>query len=103
MRKLRPFERAGRRLPGQSTDDALGVTLRHSFTVYELGEVEFLQIGRIGAGDYLELSADGFTVYGNALRKLVVESDGDLRLGVNVSQAADTHLAIFARSQSYNG
>ena len=68
LRRPNEFTRKGRRLPGQSSDESLGLerALQINIRVYgdaAVWDQELLQIGNIGKGDYIELGPDGIKIF----------------------------------------
>ncbi len=104
LKRAQPFSRKGRQLPGQSSDEDLGVDIRiiEKPTGAIINE-EFLQIGNVGAGRYVEVSASGVRLYTNSALHIDMQSDGDLFIGKDTGVAADTYISIFAQGQTYNG
>lgn len=105
LQKPQPFQRRDRRLPGQSSDEGLGLDRvsfieRPAATVFER---ELIQIGNMGAGQYVQIDVDGVKLYANSQLHIDLQADGDLFIGEDVSSAAGTYLAVFAEGQTYNG
>jgi hypothetical protein len=66
LRRPNQFTRSGRRLPGQSSDEDLG--LQTSFNVKVYGDAavvdwSLVQIGDVGKGNYIELGVNGIKIF----------------------------------------
>jgi hypothetical protein len=105
LRKPQPFQRKGKKLPGQSSDDDLGLDLRirvrdrPSATIINK---ELVQVGNIGAGDYIEIDADAISLFADGDLHVEIQTDGDLFIGQDVSVPGKTYFSIFANNQTYN-
>jgi hypothetical protein len=110
LKRPNPFGRRGRRLPGQSSDEELG--LERGLTIKVIGQAavidwELIQIGDVSKGDYIELGPNGISIY-NEGTKLEIWADVDgnqaqseLRIaGVDASDP-DAYIGLFATT--YNG
>lgn len=66
LRRPNQFTKRGRRLPGQSNDEELGLERSLQIKVYGAAAVieeQLIQIGDIGKGDYIELGPEGIKIY----------------------------------------
>ena len=101
----RRFTRKRGPLPGQSGDDELGLDYRirvgdqPSSTIINR---EFIQVGNVGRGDYVEIDHDSLSLYGGGDLCVDIQTDGDVFLGSDVSIPGSTHFSIFANNQTYN-
>ena len=105
LQKPRPFRRKGKKLPGQSTDDELGLDLRIRVIDRPSSTIineELVQVGNIGAGDYIEISSEGLSIFRNSVLHVSLQDDGDLFLGRDLSDPAKTEFVVFSNSQTYN-
>lgn len=81
---------------------AEGVQVREGETVYTEVAGGVVTVGDT-AGDHVHISSDGVSIRDGATVRGRWQTDGDILIGSNVGQAADTYLAIFANDQTYNG
>ena len=66
LKKLEPFKRKGRSLPGQTSDDDLGVSITFKVTEGPAAHIineELIQIGNMGAGRYVQIDASGLKLF----------------------------------------
>ncbi len=66
LKRPNPFSRGGRRLPGQSSDEELGLERR--LTIRLVGQAAVIdwtlvQIGDVSAGNYIELGPNGIRIF----------------------------------------
>ena len=106
LKRVNPFKRrSDRQLPGQSSDEELGLDLNIRIIdrppVYVINR-ELIQIGNIGAGRYAEINYEGLKLYADGKVHVDIQTDGDLFIGEDVSIPASTYLSIFANNQTYN-
>ncbi len=105
LKKPQPFRRKGKKLPGQSSDDDLGLDLRirvrdrPSATIINK---ELVRVGNIGVGDYIEIDADALSLFADGELHVEIQTDGDLFIGQDVSDPGKTYFSIFANNQTYN-
>ena len=105
LKKPQPFRRKGRKLPGQSTEDELfgeqrlRVVERSQSTIINK---ELVRVGNIGAGDFIEISSDGLSIFANSVLHVSLQENGDLFLGRDLSAPATTNFSVFSNSQTYN-
>ena len=106
LKRPNPFRRGrGGKLPGQSSEEELGLGLtiryvdRPSHTVINR---ELVRIGNIDGGRYIEIDHEGQKFYANSLVHVDIQADGDLFIGEDVSEPGKTVLSVFANSQIYN-
>ena len=110
LKRPNPFGRGGRRLPGQSSDEELG--LERGLTIRLVGQAavidwELVQIGDVSKGDYIELGPNGIKIF-NAGTEVDWWADLDggqaqseLRIaGIDASNP-DAYIGLFATT--YNG
>lgn len=105
LKSPRPFRRKKGPLPGQTSDDDLGLDLKVRFSDRPSSTIinrEFVQVGNIGRGDYLEIDHDSLSLYGDGNLCVEIETDGDLFIGSDVSAPGTTYFAIFSNNQTYN-
>jgi len=105
LQKPQPFRRKKGKLPGQSSDEEIGLDSRirrvdrPSSTIINR---EFIQVGNVGRGDYVEIDHDSLSLYGGGNLCVEIETDGDLFIGSDVSAPGTTYFAIFSNNQTYN-
>jgi hypothetical protein len=105
LKKPQPFRRKRGKLPGQSSDDDLGLDLRIRVSDHPSSTIinrEFVQVGNVGRGDYVEIDHDSLSLFGNGLLHIDIQTDGDLFIGSDISSPSTTYFAIFANNQTYN-
>jgi len=105
LKSPRPFRRKKGRLPGQSSDDELGLDLKVRYSDRPSSTIinkEFVQVGNVGRGDYVEIDHDSLSLYGDGNLCIELQTDGDLFIGSDVSSPATTYFAIFSNNQTYN-
>jgi hypothetical protein len=82
LKRPQPFKRKRGQLPGQSSDEDLGVSI--TFKVIEGGpnaaiiNEELIQIGNLGAGRYVQIDAEGM--------KLFIDETGTVQIQFNDGQ-----------------
>lgn len=105
IRRPNEFTRRGRRLPGQSSDEELG--LERGLTIRVVGQAavvdwELVQIGDVGKGDYIELGPNGITVFNEGTElKLWADVDGgqaqsELRIAGIDATNPDAYIGLVA-------
>jgi hypothetical protein len=105
LKKSRPFRGKRGPLPGQSSDVDLGLDLRvrtadrPSTTIINK---EFVQVGNVGRGDYVEIDHDSLSLFGDGKLCIELETDGDVFIGSDISAPGTTYFSIFANNQTYN-
>ena len=76
LKKVQPFKRRGRQLPGQSDDEELGVSITFKVTegspAATIINEELILIGNQSAGRYVQIDADGL--------KLFIDNTGRVQL-----------------------
>ena len=105
LQKPQPFRRKKGKLPGQSSDEDLDLDSRIRIVDRPSSTIinkEFIQVGNVGRGDYVEIDADSLSLYGGGNLCVDIETDGDLFIGSDVSAPATTYFAIFSNNQTYN-
>ncbi|MGH2536998.1 MAG: hypothetical protein ACRDHL_06370 [Candidatus Promineifilaceae bacterium] len=99
-RKRKP---GGRRLPGQSADQDDFPAIRYRVTTPAIiDDVELLKVGRVSAGDYIEISSAGVKFFSDGKEKIFLDNDGDVFIATDVTKPAETYFVLFANNQSYN-
>jgi hypothetical protein len=81
---------------------AEGVQVREGETAYTQVAAGVVTVGNT-AGDHVYISSGGVAIRDGGTVRGSWQTDGDILIGSNVGQAADTYLAIFANNQTYNG
>lgn len=60
-------------------------------------------IGQVGAGlSNIQITSGAINMRTNETKHIVIETDGDLFIGEDISAAATTNIAIFTNAQTYN-
>ena len=80
---------------------AEGVQVRDGETAYTQVAAGVVTVGNT-AGDHVYISSGGVEIRDGATVRGSWQTDGDILIGSNVGQPADTYLAIFANNQTYN-
>lgn len=81
---------------------AEGVQVRDGETAYTQVAAGVVTVGST-AGDHVRISTSGVEIKDGSTVRGSWQSDGDIFIGSNLANPADTYLAIFANNQSYNG
>jgi hypothetical protein len=98
LKRPQPFKRKRGTLPGQSTDEDLGVSI--TFKVIEGGpnaaiiNEELIQIGNLGAGRYVQIDAEGMKLFIDETGTVQIQFyDGEDEIG-KLYTLADSNTSI---------
>ena len=92
---------------GQSTLENIqistsSVALRDGSTIYTELKAGVVTLGRTTL-DHVRITSSGIEMKDGSVIRGQWQTDGDIFIGSNIANAADTYFAIFANAQTYNG
>lgn len=109
LRKPNAFTRRGRSLPGQSSDEDLGLERRLTIKVSDQAAVlneQLIQIGDVSAGNYIELGPGGIKIFNQGTEvKIWADLDGSIaqtELQIQGIDASDPDAHIGLKATNHN-